>query len=72
MVQNEANIYIADKRIQFGRDVCLGILNIGKQLARPENPPLMHYGEIKMLRDISNSFNFLLSGPIYTKFGVLP
>ena len=37
---------------------------IGKNLASHENSPMTHFGAMKMRRNISNVFNFSLSGPI--------
>ena len=71
MLENEPNIYIADEGIKFGsRDVCFGIL-FQKKLAPRGNPPLTHFGAIKMGRNVSNIFNLSFSGPIYTKFVIL-
>ena len=47
----------------FARDVFFGML-IRKNCAPSENSPLTHFGAIKMVRNISNIFNFSLNGPI--------
>ena len=47
MVENQLNIYIADKSIKFCRYVCFGILN-KKKLAPGKNPLMTHDDVIKM------------------------
>ena len=63
MVEKEPNCYIADKSVKFGGDVRFGIL-FQKNVAPRKNPLLTHFGAIKMGRNISNIFNFSLSGLI--------
>ena len=71
MAKNEPSIYTADKSITFCRDVRFGIIFQKKNMTPRENPPYSHFVAIKMGRNISNISNFSLSGPIYTKFGMM-
>ena len=64
VVDNEPNIYLRDKSTQFGRDVCIVIYLLGKNMAQRENPPQTHFGVIKNGRYVSNIFNFSLREPI--------
>ena len=71
VVENEPNNYIAHKKlIQFGGDVCFGILT-RKKIGPRENPPLMHFDAIRLGKNIVNIFNFYLGRPIYTTLGIL-
>ena len=53
MIENELNIYIADKSIKFGRDV---------QIWTYKNPALTPVDAIKMGGNISNIFKFSPNG----------
>ena len=60
MVENEPTIYIADKSMKLGRDVCFAIL-IRKIFDSTWKFTLTNFGTIKMGRNISNILNFSLS-----------
>ena len=61
MGENEPSINIADKSINFGRDVCFGILMRKNSTPRFDNQPLTYSGVTKKWGEIYLTFSTLHS-----------